>query len=155
MAMDVEYADWVQHGGRIRVSAWAIVMNLACDRLLVEGIPERNSFYNFLGGGVKVGETLEQTLRREISEETDLSDYKADFLFLAENFFEIEERILHSLENYFLVITRQENITSRLHDVELKWLNLEEIAKIEIRPLVVRDCLFDGSYKQLKHIVIK
>lgn len=155
MAMDPEYAEWLENGGRIRVSARAIALNPAGDRLLVERVPERNSFYNFIGGGVEEGETLEETLRRELGEETDLVEYELSYLFFAERFLTINGRRLHGLEHFFLLTTPQEQVTPRLPDVEFAWLPLAQLAKYDLRPHVVRDAVLEGSYTQLKHLVIR
>jgi ADP-ribose pyrophosphatase YjhB (NUDIX family) len=108
------YFQWLDDGGWIRVSARAIIFDQDHNRILVE----RNhipgvTHTNFIGGGVEVGETLQQCLERELVEETDARIAGMRYLFVLENFYPHKGETRHALEHYFEVRLEDEEITPR------------------------------------------
>lgn len=73
-------------------------------RFLVTAVDEgeRELFYTFLGGHVHMGETLTQSMQREVSEEIGLSVSVVKLLYIVENFFFRGAAKLHEIGYYFL-----------------------------------------------------
>lgn len=151
-----DYLTWLADGGWIRVSARAIIFNPARDHILVE----RNNwidyaFYNFIGGGVELAETLKECITRELSEETDARITAARYLFVVENFFAHEGQTRHSLEHYFLIELDRENVAPGSDGVAYQWLPIDALREIDLRPTVVRDAIVDGSYAHATHLILR
>ena len=64
----------------------------------------RTPFYSFLGGHVRVGETLQDCARREVQEEVGLEITPAKLLYVVENFFFRGATKLHEIGYYFLCL---------------------------------------------------
>ena len=151
-----DYLSWLADGRWIRVRASAIIFNEARDHILVE----RNNwidygFYNFIGGGVEVTETLETCIARELSEETDAQIMASRYLFVVENFFPHEGQMRHSLEHYFLIKLDRDEVTPHHEGVEFQWLPIDALHEIDLRPTVVRDAVADGSYARVTHLILR
>jgi ADP-ribose pyrophosphatase YjhB (NUDIX family) len=63
---------------------------------------ERAPFSAFLGGHVRIGETLQDCARREVSEEVGLKVDPAKLLYIVENYFFRGSSKLHEIGYYFL-----------------------------------------------------
>jgi 8-oxo-dGTP pyrophosphatase MutT (NUDIX family) len=63
---------------------------------------ERAPFSAFLGGHVRVGETLQDCARREVSEEVGLTITPTKLLYIVENYFFRGSSKLHEIGYYFL-----------------------------------------------------
>lgn len=63
---------------------------------------ERAPFSAFLGGHVRIGETLQECARREVSEEVGLKVTPAKLLYVVENYFFRGSSKLHEIGYYFL-----------------------------------------------------
>ena len=71
---------------------------------------ERESYYYSIGGGVHIGESAEEAVKREVLEETGV-EYEVERLaFIHENFFDgdgtLEGRECHEIALYFLMKPR-------------------------------------------------
>lgn len=151
-----DYQTWLAHAAWIRVSARAIIFNAAHDHILVERNDWiRYPFYNFIGGGVEVGETLQDCITRELAEETDARIVSARYLFVVENFFPQKDKTMHSLEHYFLVELDRETITPRNDGVEYQWLPVNDLPQTDLRPTIVRDAIADGAYRHTTHLILR
>lgn len=71
-------------------------------RLLAMKDQVSDAFYYLPGGRVRMHETMEQALRREIREELYVDAKVIRPLWLCESFFTVEERNVHELAMYFL-----------------------------------------------------
>jgi 8-oxo-dGTP pyrophosphatase MutT (NUDIX family) len=147
--------DWWTDGGGIRVSARAIIFNQAKDHILIErNFGDQNEFSNFIGGGVEVGETLQSCIERELNEETDARIIGAKYLFIVENFIPYNSEVRHSLEHYFEIELDRENVIPKNKSTEFIWVSIDEMPAIDLRPAIVRDCIVDGTYRRISHMVL-
>jgi 8-oxo-dGTP pyrophosphatase MutT (NUDIX family) len=154
MNEDNNYFDWLANGGRIRTSARAIIFDQKRERILVEKNVEIHSpFFNFIGGGVEVGETMMECIRRELSEETNAGISEARYLFVVENFTTYNGEVRHSLEHYFEVMLDRSNVVATNPGLEYKWIAIHRLAQVDLRPGIVRDHIIDGSYQHMNHLV--
>jgi 8-oxo-dGTP pyrophosphatase MutT (NUDIX family) len=111
--------------------------------------------YALPGGHVKIGETSEETLVREYIEETGAKIICNRLLWVEETFWEWDNKDTHGIVFYYLIslenntdipddyfISQKENC-----DIMLKWVSIEEIKKIHIYPIFIKekiDCIPDG-----------
>jgi len=96
--------------------------------------------YDFPGGGIKKGDNIEQSLNREIYEETGISVQPDQIVSVNEDFFiSIEnKRKLHSILIYYLCKQPQGNISTDFFDEdeikimkEAEWVDLKNIKNIK------------------------
>ena len=151
-----DYFAWLDDGGWIRVSARAIIFNRARDRILVEqNRGAKNAYFNFIGGGVEVEETLKECITRELEEETDAKMVGAKYLLVVENFISHGAETRHSLEHYFEINLAREEVTPRSDGVDFRWIPVNELGRIDLRPVVVRDSIRVGTYAEVRHMVLR
>lgn len=122
------------------------------ESILLEFQKKHPEYYYFPGGELELGESFEECLRREYQEETNAKINQADYLFVVENIFEYEQRILHSVEHFYEVSLDTYDIISKPGAFVHKWIPLDRMKKIDIRPKVVKEAIFDNSWKIEKHL---
>ena len=120
-----------QYGGKIRVRVCGIcIQNDTILLLKHEGIGESGFKWIPPGGGVEFGETMQEALKREFLEETNLTIEVGQLVAINE----FIDEPLHAIEFFFLVNTS--NFDAILgHDPEtqtqiltdLQWLSYEQI----------------------------
>ena len=135
---------------RIRLAGIAINENSV---LAQQPADDPLSFYAFPGGEYEVGDSFESRLRKEFEEETNAQIVDAKYLFCVENRFHYSGDLIQQIEHYFAVTLNRNDIISREGHLTHQWLPLEEISAFELRPLVVRDALADGSYLNSRYMV--
>ena len=97
---------------------------------------ERESYYYSIGGGVHIGESAEEAVKREVLEETGV-EYEVERLaFIHENFFDgdgtLEGRECHEIALYFLMKprgTQELNSNSYTQGVKenMYWLPIDKL----------------------------
>ncbi|TRL37278.1 NUDIX hydrolase [Rhizobium straminoryzae] len=90
------------------------------------------TFWTFPGGGAEIGETSEETLKREMIEELGVAVEVVRALWIVENFFHYEGRDWHELGIYYLMQIPEtfpfaaDGIVHRIqdgdNDLEFKWV---------------------------------
>ena len=151
---DHDYFRLMIENAQVRLGARAIITNSERDHFLVEkNLGTRDQYLNFIGGGVELGETLEACIKREMEEETNAKVIRMEYLFVVENFVKFKGEITHGLGHYFEVEIDREEVQSHLGRIELVWLSISELAQVDLRPHIVRDCIVDGSYRLVRHLI--
>lgn len=99
-------------------------------------------FWTFPGGRAEIGETSEETLKREMVEELGVEVTVHRLLWIVENFFRFEKRDWHELGFYYLMEIPPEfpfkpgEIIHRVEDgdnhLEFKWVPATRKALIEL-----------------------
>lgn len=94
--------------------------------------------WSFPGGGGEMGETSEQTLKREMQEELGVDVRVGRLLWVVENFFHFESRDWHELGFYYLMDLPAEfpfheneivhRNTDGKNELEFKWVRATEAA---------------------------
>ncbi len=108
-------------------------------------------FWTFPGGRAEIGETSEETLKREMVEELGVSVKVGRLLWIVENFFHYEKRDWHELGFYYLMEIpesfpfRPHDIVHQLEDgkdvLEFKWVpaSKEALKALDIPPYFIAD----------------
>lgn len=141
-----------------RYRAAAIIIENGC--VLFAGNEKASYFYS-IGGGVHMGETAEDAVKREVLEETGIA-YEVDRLaFIHENFFKdsecFENLDCHEISLYFLMKprgTQKLNSHSTTQGVPEKmyWIPLNDLDKYIAYPTFFREKLSNLS-SEIEHIV--
>lgn len=142
-------------GGRLNCRAAGIIIHEG--KVLFHKNPA-DVYYALLGGRIKICESSDDTVKREIEEELGKKVEVNGYIATIENFFELKGKKYHEL--LFVHGAEFENdedkkIVETLHNVEenkkdkviqYEWLPLNELHKYDIRPSVIKDILIKGSY---------
>jgi len=118
---------------KIRVSAYAVIIHEG-KLLLVNTRTSRKWF--FPGGGVEIGETLEETVKREVKEETGIEVEVEQFLSFKETFFyyDPEDIAFQNYGMYFKCSPKSFQLTEK-YQVKFdeaekpEWVNLNDLKK--------------------------
>ncbi len=109
------------------------------------------SFWTFPGGRAEIGETSEETLRREMMEELGVDVAVGRLLWSVENFFHYEQLDWHELGLYYLMDIPAEfpfdpkRIVHRIEDgdneLEFKWVRAtrEALVALDIPPYFIAE----------------
>ena len=140
---------------RFLVSARGVCIHK--NKLLVErpkDTPEglRNCCY-IPGGGLELGELLEECLRREYQEETNAKITSLVYLFLVENHIRFGNKIIHSIEHYFRVELDKYTIQPRESRLDHFWIPIEDLLNSDFCPTVVGEVIVDGTWGEVRHLV--
>jgi len=137
-----------------RPSARAIIFDNSRQRILVEmNSDAREKYVNFPGGGIKLGETIEECLHREMIEELDAKITHFEYLFLVENFITFQGEVIHGIEHYCKVEFEREDIVSQMAGFEFPWIAISDLIETDLRPAIVRDRIVDGTYHDTRHLI--
>ena len=122
---------------------------------------ERESYYYSFGGGVHIGESAEEAVKREVLEETGV-EYEVERLaFIHENFFDgdgtLEGRECHEIALYFLMKprgTQELNSNSYTQGVKenMYWLPIDKLNEYRAYPTFFREKLKDLK-NEIQHII--
>lgn len=147
-----------RQGHRFQFRAGAIIIEDGC--VLLAKTDEADYYYN-VGGGVHIGETAEEAVKREVFEETGF-EYEVDRLvFVQENFF-IDDVVsrgteFHEIAFHFLMKPMgKRDITKESYGCAGKeyihWVPLEDLKKYKVYPEFFADELLNLP-EGVKHIV--
>jgi len=97
--------------------------------------PKWKGKYVIPGGHIELGETIEQALKREIKEETNLDIFDIKFITLQEFIFgeEFHEK-KHFIFLDYAAKTKNTDVVLNKEGVEYVWVTLDETLKIPIEP---------------------
>lgn len=155
----MEYdCGFIKENKWFRYRAGAIIIEDGC--VLMVG-NERESYYYSIGGGVHMGETAEDAVKREVLEETGVH-YEIDRLvFIHENFFEgdgiLDGLVCHEIAFYFLMKprgTKELHSESYTHGVReiMHWIPVSELDKYRAYPSFLKDKIYHIG-NEIEHIV--
>lgn len=113
-----------------------------------------NACYAFIGGEYEVGDTFASRLKAEIEEETTARLERWQYLFVVENRFQHEERLVHGLEHYLLAQVDRQDVQSREPHLTFHWLPLNRLDQFDLRPHIVRDAVATGEFTEIRHLVV-
>lgn len=149
-----EFLREIRDSGEHRPGGRAIIFDSTLSRLLIEwNHDEYYEYGNFPGGGIELGETLQESMVRELEEEVGATVTDFEFLFLHENFILFEGEYLHGLELYCELKLGSDEIRQQPNENKFLWLEVEKLGEFDIRPILIRDCILDGTYRDERYLV--
>jgi len=156
----MEYDCGFTEGNRwFRYRAGAIIVEDGC--VLFAG-NEKDDYYYSIGGGVHLGETAEEAVKREVFEETGVN-YEIDHLaVIHENFFNDNRGMLkdmncHEIALYFVMKPRgtkelkSNSFTQGVRE-NMFWLPIAELDKYKAFPSFMKEYL-QSEHVGIEHIV--
>ena len=113
-----------------------------------------SSCYAFPGGEYEVGDTFETRMAAEIDEETTACMVSAEYLFVVENRFNFEGKLIQGLEHFIAVEIDRDDVTSCEDHLCFHWLPIDRLSEYDLRPHVARDAVASGDYLRVKHLQV-
>lgn len=156
MPDDHDFFRQVLNSKQHRPNARALIFDSTHQHILVEkNLGARENYVNFPGGGIELGETLQECITREIMEEVGVVVRNFEFLFLVENFILFEDQYLGGIELYCEIRLDTEKVEPQEEGFEFHWLEIASLKDYDLRPAIVRDSIADGTYREVRHLVTK
>ena len=156
MPDDSEFFRQVLKSQQHRPGGRALIFDPTRRYILVEkNLDAREKYVNFPGGGIELGETLQECIAREIMEEIGMTVRDFEFLFLVENFILFEGQYLGGIELYCEITLDSDKVEPQEDGYEFHWIEVAKLNQIDLRPTIVRDRIFDGTYRDARHLVTK
>ncbi len=124
----------------------------------------KTSYFHIPGGHIEIGEDSEQAIIREIKEEVGCEVEETHLFAIQENFWERNNKKCHGIEFYYIIklkynlemkdYERIENDKGEERLLEFKWVTIEELKDIDLRPINIRNMLINEVYLNgLSHII--
>ena len=156
MPDDHEFFRQVLKSQQHRPNARALIFDSAHQHILVEkNLGAHENYVNFPGGGIEVGETLQECITREIMEEMGAGVRDFEFLFLVENFIPFEGQFLGGIELYCEISLDTDKVEPQEEGYEFHWLEIAALKDVDLRPAIVRDRIADDTYRDVRHLVTR
>ena len=132
------------------------------DKYLVQNIDGKD-YYVLPGGHVRIGESSDDALIREVREELEIDILKNEFRLFCyhENIYEKDNRIEHWIEQYYIVNAKLEkdswsfveNDIDGVKTLNYSFVSKEELNKIDLKPLSVKELIISEEFSGISHIV--
>ena len=142
----------VLNNQKLNIRACAIIIH---DNKLLVHNNVNESHVALVGGRVKIGESSEQTIRREIMEEMGKEIEIIEYVSTIENFFEADDMPYHEIMFVYRVDFKNEEdkkIIETIHNVEgedelrYDWIDLDKINEYPLKPDILKDLLRNNKY---------
>ena len=147
MDITIDVADY-----KLNVRAAVVIIH---DNKILVHKNENSDHYALIGGRVAIGENSEDTVKREVKEETGKDIDIIGYFSTVENFFEMNGKKYHEI----MFVHRAEftndedkKLTETIKNNEGKdylhyeWLDINEIDKYNLRPKAIKGILKDGIF---------
>ena len=145
--MDITYTS---NNNKFKYRVGAIIIN---DNKLLVTHDERSPYYYLPGGRVKMNESAEQAIIREIQEELNIECNIIRPLWLSQSFFneDVDEIEYHELCIYYLIelsdkdLYKKDKFTlnERNHTFEFKWLEFDKLKDEYLYPLFIKKEIYN------------
>lgn len=132
------------------------------NKYLIQNIGGKD-YYVLPGGHVRVGETSEEALIREVKEELEIDILKKDFRLFCyhENIYEKDNRVEHWIEQYYIINAKLEkdswsfveNDIDGFKTLNYSFVTKEELEKIDLKPLSVKKLIISEEFSGITHII--
>lgn len=111
--------------------------------------------YALIGGRVEIGENSEDTVKREIMEETGKEVETIGYISTIENFFEMQGKKYHEImfiHKVEFINEQDKQIQETINNIEGKeylqyeWLDIEKIDQYNILPKIIKEILKEEKF---------
>lgn len=121
------------------------------------------SYWCVPGGHLEWFENSEHAVIREVEEETNMSVMVKHLFLLHENFYyNVKNQKFHEMCFYYLLQPKNEKevIKDQIREefdkgkkdvLEFKWFTKEEIANLDIKPVIIKDMIVSGRVNHMNH----
>ena len=125
---------------------------IVCNGKMLFGKSGVADYYYMVGGAVRMGETSERCIEREIFEEAGLNARVDHLAVVCENFFKgiggvIDGFDCHTLEFYYYMNVENEDLcnckTETDEGEKLVWLPIEEVKTSQIKPTFMKERIYE------------
>ena len=122
----------------------------------------REGHYALMGGRMAIGESSEETVKREFKEETGKDVEITGYIGTVENFFQIDSKKYYEIMFIYkleFIDEEDKKIEETIKNIEgkdyleYKWLPLDNLEQQPLRPEGVKQILKNGKFPQ--HIIYK
>lgn len=148
MSMDLSF---VTEEGKLNVRACAVILH---EGKILAMRDERSPYYYLPGGRVQMGETAENAVLRELSEELDIEAKIERPLWLNQAFFteDVDHLRYHELGFYFLMDVTKSDLffrgqsflgTEEKHSHIFEWLPFEKLKELYFYPEFLKTAITD------------
>jgi 8-oxo-dGTP pyrophosphatase MutT (NUDIX family) len=151
-------ADWsVKKSGTI-CTLRAAALIIKDNKLLAAKNSDYDCYYT-VGGGIKINETSEEAVIREVYEETGYRLKIERLAFVQERFLEVDKQPYHEIAFFYLMkdssdINISNNSFTDQQKETLHWLPLNDLSKINLVPGFLKTKSFE-NIKATEHIISK
>lgn len=132
------------------------------DKYLVQNIGGKD-YYVLPGWHVRIGESSDDALIREVREELEIDILKNEFRLFCyhENIYEKDNRVEHWIEQYYIVNAKLEkdnwsfveNDIDGVKTLNYSFVSKEELKKIDLKPLKIKELIISEKFERISHIV--
>ncbi len=142
------------NGGRLNCRAVAIIVH---DGKVLLHKNTADTYYALVGGRVQIGESSDDTVRREIKEEIGKDVEINGYVATVENFFEANGKNYHEImfvHQAEFVNEKDRKIVETLKNIEgnaektiqYEWIDIDKIDSYQVRPEVIKKVLKNGKF---------
>ena len=116
-----------------------------------------DGFLFLIGGRISYNTSTKESLRRELQEEVNVTDYKANLAICYETFFtNAKNMTVHEFGYIYKVETDQpipESIVENGRTIHFKWVDVNDLKNKDVRPFFIKDIeqYLDG---QIHHLIV-
>lgn len=120
-------------------------------------------YYHLPGGHVEIGENSKDAVLREIKEEVGIDVALGNLVLINEQFYDKQGVATHSMILYYVAkpkakidtqnSVRMEKMGTKLIKNELRWVTLDELKTIDLRPQLIKDFIVNNNLDTLRHII--
>ena len=137
---------------KLNIRACAIIIH---DNKLLVHNNVNDSYVALVGGRVEIGESSEQTIRREIMEEMGKEIEILEYVSTIENFFDVDDMPYHEIMFVYRVDFKNEEdkkIVDTIHNVEGKdelrydWVDFDKINEYQIKPKILNNMIINNKF---------
>ena len=142
----------VLNNQKLNVRACAIIIH---DNKLLVHNNVNESHVALVGGRVKIGESSEQTLKREIMEEMGKEVEIIEYISTIENFFDADDMPYHEIMFVYRVDFKNEEdkkIVNTIYNVEgedelrYDWIDIKKIAEYPLKPNILKNMIINNKF---------
>lgn len=151
------------NGESYRISASKLEFRPSVYGVIIRGnnilLSKQFDGYDFPGGGIELGETLDEALQREVWEETGLTVKRGELVHLQTDFFKppFNNKYKHTILMYFLcnrikgiVSTNNFDEHEKKYAEKAEWIPIKNVAKLKFVNPVDSPALIKQAIKRLK-----